>query len=216
MAERPGIRINQNVRVSRVDREEDWYLSTIQGIGDKEFSIAVPLQGEKQLVLRKGDAVKIFGPADGAKVEFTSVVIGLQTDNIPFYRLSWPKGVVHIQQREFVRIPIVFEVYYAEAPLPWLEPVYIESNSLDLSGSGIRIATWKEYPKETHLMVKFSLPSNNEDIEFNLLGKVVRTWTEGMGKSFQVALKFIDINRKQQDSISHYIFNKMIEQRRLR
>lgn len=219
MAARPRIKIKQKVRIARADlnKEEDWYLTDVQDVGENEFCVSIPFQGVMPLVLKNGELVKISMANEGERIEFKSRVIGWRADNIPLYVLSLPDEYTRVQQREFVRIPAMIDVCYAEVPESGKEPAFINSHSLDLSAGGIRIVAKKNYPKGAHLLVRFSLPLENGPVELNLLGTVVRTQpVEGSKTRFQVALKFIDIKRKQQDLIFRYIFNKMLEPRRPR
>ncbi|NPV72523.1 MAG: hypothetical protein HPY89_01745 [Pelotomaculum sp.] len=219
MAARPRIKIKQKVRIARADlnKEEDWYLTDVQDIGEDEFCVSIPFRGTMPMILRSGDPVKVSMVNEGARIEFNSRVTGWRADNIPMYVLSIPDEYRRVQEREFVRIPAMLDVFYAEVPEPGAGPVFIDSYSLDLSAGGIRIVAKKNYPKGAHLLVRFSLPLENGPVELNLLGTVVRTQpVEGSKTRFQVALKFIDIKRKQQDLIFRYIFNKMLEPRRPR
>ena len=55
MALTEGIKINQNIRLTRANGEEDWYFSDIQDFGKHEFCISIPMKGPNPLVLNSVD-----------------------------------------------------------------------------------------------------------------------------------------------------------------
>jgi len=210
-----GIKINQNIRVTRTEGEEDWYISDIQDIGKHDISISIPTKGSNPLVLNSGDLVKISLVSETSRIEFKTKVVEWRFDNIPLYALALPKDFKRVQLRDYVRIPIILEVNYADLPDPGQKPVFIKCNSLDLSGGGIRLLLQKEYPADTSLLLKITIPLPARQEELEVVGRVVRSWPDQNVKLYQTALQFIKISRKQQDLIIRFILTKMSERRRL-
>lgn len=215
MAAQPGIQINQNIRVTRAEGEEDWYVSSVQDMNDNDFCISVPTRGPNPMVLNSGDSVKISFVSEMSRLEFETKVVGWRYDNIPLYVLALPKEYKRIQLREFVRIPVVLETYYSEIPEEGRQPVFIRCNSLDMSGGGIRLLLNKDYPANTRLMLKFTLPLKARPEEIEVLCRVVRSWPDQNTKLYQTAVQFVKISNRQQDSIVRFILMKMSEQKRL-
>lgn len=210
-----GLQINQNIRITRMEGKEDWYLSDIQDIGKHEICISIPTKGPNPLVLNSGDLVRVSLVSEMSRIEFETKVVGWRYDNIPLYTLALPKDYKRVQLRDYVRIPIVLQVDYADLPDPGQKPVFIKCNSLDLSGGGIRLLLQKEYPADTSLLLIITIPLQARQEELEVVGRVVRSWPDQNVKLYQTALQFIKISRKQQDLIIRFILLKMSEQRRL-
>jgi len=214
LAEKPGIQINQNIKVA-LDGEEEWYASNIQDVTDYDFCISIPVKASRPLVLKNGDWLIVSFVKGVTRFEFKTRVTGWRYDNIPMYALALPKEYKRVQLREFVRIPVILDVTYAVVPEAGETPVFFGSNSTDISGGGTRLLLDKEYPAGTKLMLRFALPlkTGNEDLE--VVGRVVRTWFDERLKLYHTAIQFIEISRRQQDLIARYVFMKMSERRRL-
>lgn len=210
-----GLQINQNIRVTRAGGEEKWFVSSVQDISDNDFSISIPTRGHNPLNLQRGDLVKISFITQASRIEFETEVTGWRYDNIPMYVLLLPKKMKRVQLREFVRISVIMDAYYAEVPEAGEKPVFSKCTSLDLSGGGMKLLLKKDYPVDTKLMIKFNIPLKNGVEEMEVTGSVIRTWPAENSNSHQVVIKFFKINRKQQDSIVRFVLTKMSEQRRL-
>ncbi|MCG9967963.1 flagellar brake domain-containing protein [Pelotomaculum terephthalicicum JT] len=216
MTARKWIKINQNIRVARLNSEDDWYASSVQDVNEREFCIAVPVKESRPLVLSKGDQVKVSFIADMTRYEFTTMTRGRRHDNIPLFVLAMPEDYTRVQLREFVRVPTTLEVKYARLPLEGKEPVFIKTDSLDLSGGGMRILIKSDLAAETRLMIKFAVPLKTGPQDIDVVGRVLRTWVDERTRLRQAAIQFVKISRKQEDLITRFLFNRMSEQRRLR
>ncbi|MEW6275043.1 MAG: PilZ domain-containing protein [Bacillota bacterium] len=213
----PELKIRQKIMVTRKG-EKQWFFSTIQDIRDGELYIEIPRQGESALVLYPGEEVDVRFSAEGASYVFSSRVIGKTLDSIPLFRLAPPGDVQRIQQRNFVRLPVALEVFYALPPEKNRRPRYKKAISIDLSGGGMRLAVNELLAEGTLLNLKFSLPLKKGIKEISTAGKIVRRWafeTEGV-VTYQVAVEFQGIGRTQQDYIVNFIFSRMAEQGRLK
>ncbi|MEW6423406.1 MAG: flagellar brake domain-containing protein [Bacillota bacterium] len=213
----PELKIRQKIMVTRKG-EKQWFFSTIQDIRDGELYIEIPHQGESALVLYRGEEVDVRFSAEGASYVFSSRVIGKTLDSIPLFRLTPPENVQRIQQRNFVRLPVALEVFYALPPEKNRRPRYKKAISNDLSGGGMRLTVNELLAEGTLLNLKFSLPLKKGVKEISAAGKVVRRWafeTEGV-VTYQVAVEFQGIGRTQQDYIVNFIFSRMAEQGRLK
>ncbi|MDF9409319.1 flagellar brake domain-containing protein [Pelotomaculum isophthalicicum JI] len=210
------IRINQNIRVARLDSDDDWYASSVQDINEREFCISVPLKESRPLVLSKGEQVKVSFIADMTRYEFITKTRGRRYDNIPLFVLAMPKEYTRVQLRDFVRVPITLEVDYARIPIGGKEPVFLKADSIDLSGGGIRLLINNDLAAETRIIIKFTIPLKTGPQEIEVVGRVVRIWADERTRLRQAAIQFVKINRKQEDLITRFLFNIMSEQRRLR
>lgn len=210
------LKINQSIRLTLADGEEDWFATNIQNISQNEFYVAVPTRGANSVGLRKGEPVKVSFVFEGSKYEFKTRVTGRHFDNIPLYSLEIPGRFKRIQLREFVRILTFLEVFCAEFPEEGKEPFFIKGSSIDLSGGGIRLLLNKRYKEDTVLLIKFTIPFQYCPETVQMKGRVVRSCIDENTGLFQAAIEFQDISRKHQDFIVRYVFMKMSEQRRLK
>ncbi len=201
------LQVNQKIQISRSSRI-DWYNSIIQGISDNSFDISIPYQQTSPLVLINGEAVKVQIVLTKEIYEFNSTVVGRKLgDNIPMFTLAIPNELRRIQRRNFLRVPIMLNMTYAvKAEDETLE--FIKTHTLDVSGGGIRFMSNEIYPPDTPLMVKIELPLPDKLEEFETIeteGKVIRTINTD--NKHHIAMKFSDINIKDQDSIVRFILS---------
>lgn len=210
------IQINQAIQVTRADGKDDWYVSSIQDLDNKNFCISIPTQGIRPLILHNGDAAKISLISETSRFEFETLVVGQRNDNIPLYILALPKEYKRIQLRDFVRISIMLEMNYAELPEDGKAPVFKRCYSHDLSGGGIGFFLKNNYTADTRLLLKFTLPFRNRKEIIEVMGRVVRSSLVERVKVYHIGVRFVEIGRTQQDLIAHFILTKLAEQNRLR
>jgi len=207
------IKINQSIRVSRDQKELDWYDSNIQDVQKRKFYITIPYQKASPLILTKGDTVIVNIILQGARVEFKSILLGRHVDNIPLYALSWPDSYNRVQDRKFVRLPVIIDVFYAEVPQEGNNPQFIKTFAQDISGGGIRMLVNKRYEAGTVLLLKFNLPIGDKSQEIAVSGRVVR-FCETDVLAAGVAVEFTDVTNRQQDIIVRYIFDRLAKSRK--
>lgn len=218
MSPKINLDINQKLFVSKNDL--DWYVTSIQDNDEYTFSIALPYLASHPLVLYRGDKIYCKMPADGASFLFETKVVRFTADQVPLYVLAIPKEYQRIQQRRFVRLPVLFPVGYVRLPEDDQEElVFEEAMSVDLSGSGMRIATGKSCKPGTRLKVRFQLKIRREITDFELEGEVMRLELKQKDKGnpvYHMGVEFRNISRQEQDQIVAFVFAKMVEQRQLR
>lgn len=209
------VKVNQKIKVSRL-YAEDWYDSIIQDVdGKKVIHIGLPYQNSNPLILHRGDPVKINIAARNEKIEFNSTVLGNHIDRIPLFALSFPESYARVQQRRFVRLPIMMDIYYAEKTEGREKPEFLRSYTLDISGGGVKMLVIKIYPKETNLLLKFNLPEGDKTEEFTVLGRVVRSRKVDHSFASYAAIEFSNITKNQQDRLVRFIFEKMSSTKRM-
>lgn len=209
------IKINQKIRVSRDNAEVDWYDSNIQDVEGKVFHISIPYQNALPLILDKGDRVEMNIVLQNERIEFKTTVIGRKLDNIPLFTLSFPDKYTRIQQRQFVRLPIMTDIFYAEVKEDDEKQEFLKSCTLDISGGGVRFLVGKIYPKGTKLLLKLVLPIGDKLEEIAHTGKVVRSGNTDLSTAPHVAVEFSGISRRQQDSIARFIIHETLKSKRL-
>jgi len=209
------IKINQSIRVSRDLEEPDWFDSNIQDVQKGKFYITIPYQKTNPLILDKGDQVIVNIVLQGARIEFKTILLGRQVDNIPLYVLSWPDDYNRVQDRKFVRLPVIMDIFYAEVPKEGESPQYIKSSAQDISGGGVRMLIKNMYEAGTVLLMKFDLLMGDKSEEIAVSGKVVRSGKIS-ATAISAAVEFTNITNRQQDIIVRFILNKLAKSRKPR
>jgi c-di-GMP-binding flagellar brake protein YcgR len=218
MAKKLDIQINQTIRVALIGVEEDndWYISDVQDLDNETFSISIPTRDTNPLKLYEGDTAKISFIHGQYRYEFETLVVGRRYDNIRLYVLALPKEYKRIQLRDFVRIPIVIEMYYAELPEDGQPPLFKSCDSLDLSAGGVRIFLENGYAAGTRLLLKFNLPIRTRPEKIEVMSKVVRSWQVKSVNRYHIGLKFVEISPEQQDLIDRFIMERFSQQGHLK
>lgn len=210
------LKIQRTIQISRDVSDEIWYISKIQNVDKKYFYVDIPYQKATPLILNKGEQVKVQMFLPSERIGFKSTVTGMHVDNIPLFILLKPEQYNRIQQRRFVRIPVMMDAFYAEVPIEADKtPRFVKTNTLDLSAGGLRIKVDKEYPSGTILLLKFTLQAVRMEHEITVAGKVARTFKVDQAGTIHAAMEFTEITSRQQDLIMNFIMNKMSSARRM-
>ena len=215
MSEKDYISLKQKISVSLPSRHNDWYASSVQDINKKEIYIAIPIKETRTLLLFSNDQVDITFTADQARYLFTTEVIKRIQDNIPMYVLKRPAKYQRIQLREFVRVPLTLPVEYKLLKEHKEDRAVAQASSLDLSAGGMRFFAPDNLLKDDRMILEFTLPIKDAPEYFKIAGVVVRVWDDEERKTHQVAVRFVNVTKKQVDSITGYLFSVMMRDRRL-
>jgi len=118
-----------------------------------------------------------------------------------------------------VRLPVVLDVEYAPIKRDASGegcPAFVRASSVDISGGGMKLAVRKPVGEKEMLALKFYLPIKNNPEYLELGARVIRcTMIDPKTKMYHLGLKYDNINRRQQDIIVRFIFEKMAMQKRL-
>jgi len=215
--EQIGLSVNQRILVA-LEGTDEYYVSSVEDITADEVFISVPYRRQVPLLLSRGDRVTVQFTGENECFAFNTTVTTRREDKILLYGLAFPDEIKRIQRRRDVRLSIILDVQYAEAPEGDAEPVFRAGQALDISAGGMRLVCEKEYPPGTVLLVKFRLPLRNSFFETAARAEVVRTEPVALEKKrlYHSGIKFLDMPQNHRDKIFSYIFWKMMEQARLR
>ncbi len=208
------IGINRKINVVKIGARKGTYISTIQGKNSREFQIDLPLKKTQGLNLHVGDQVKISLVVENNKYEFKTVVTGKYIDNIPLYTLLVPKEFTRVQNRKFVRLPVMLDILYAEKTGGKKKSEYIKGHTLDISGGGLRFASNKSYPINTVFEFKIMVPELPDALEIKVLGKVVRI-ADVTDAGYHISVKYTDISVSDQEKLIKYILKETSRSKRL-
>lgn len=117
-----------------------------------------------------------------------------------------PKNISYKQNRDFFRIPAVFDCIYKIAEKDGIKEY--KTKSIDISANGISLLMpSSEMPKTFSIITMFL---NGKSISTDV--KFVRS--EKYNNNFKYAFTFTQISEKDQDFISQFCFQKQLEKRR--
>lgn len=216
MPEPLKLSINQKVFISR--NGTDWYVTSVQEKENNTFAIAIPYHRSQPLILYRGENVTCRFPGEGAAFEFKTQVTGHTKDQVPLIVLNLPEYCNRVQQRNFVRLPVLIPVKYAVAPEKDKEPQYQDGMTVDLSAGGMKLTVKDPFKPGVILVINFQLSIREETVTFNLKGKIQRLEVKDLEKNYRVyqaGIEFIDISHRDQDKIVAFIFARMARQNQL-
>ncbi len=216
--EKGKIKLNLPVKLAR-NSENNFYASLVQDIGEDYFTIMVPYKEGRPLILNPGE--EVLGRFVQEKTSFlfyTFVLRKHREKKLLFYVLALPEKIEEVQQRMYVRFLIIMDVWQAEVPPEKGEPAYIKTKTLDLSAGGMKIVSKSSCQTGTIIMVKFTLPFadkdiNNNPFEIETRARVLRYEEIERDKAYHLGIEFLDLRERQRDKIFKFIFSKMAKRR---
>jgi c-di-GMP-binding flagellar brake protein YcgR len=157
-----------------------------------------------------------FVNKDQQAFRFQTVVTGRVKDKIPMISLAYPgeDHVNRIQRREFVRIDVTLDV--AVHPVNnEFQPFVAVTTDISAGGAAIILPKSTKLKQDQELIVWFSLPFQNEKIEYiKIKAKIVR-FLSMENELFQKApLQFLEIDEATRQTLLRYCFNQQIQLRR--
>ena len=225
------IKINTKIELQRMG-DSEYYSSSIQDIRDDVLYISMPTLFSQEtlfaqpLVLVPGEEVKVRFPGTSESFVFTSTFVNAVKAPIVLYRLSMPTAIKRVQQRNYVRVETLLEVYVAEIPEKGEEPNYSKINALDISGGGMKllmeIVSEKQYVVGKELMVKFYI-NENDNSEIEVMSKVCVRRKDLLPTRakhdqqllYSFGVEFIEMSEKLRQKIIRFIFRKMAMRRQV-
>lgn len=214
MSSPKALSINQKISVSKAGSEE-WYISQILDLEQDLVYIALPYRQLLPLILQPDERVSVFFATEDAGYQFDTIVTGVKEDQVLLYIIKYPVKFTRIQLREFVRLPICLDVAYAKCQGDRIPAELTLTSTRDLSAGGMQLVTKKPLQQGDLLFLRFVLKHGHETKMYQVRGEVVRAASEYSGSIINLAsVKFINLAVREQDSITGFIFVRMIERRK--
>lgn len=207
-----GFKINQLIHIEFEDKEGHFERlpSRVEGISGKHLSLAMPIRYGSLVPLRLGQEVTIIISDKSGMLSAATRVLGRQREPIPVIFVELPDGFDNMaQRRAFVRLEISMPMTFVlltenDEPLPACEL----ATTIDLSAGGAFFISRLQL--QAGQLLKLCLSLGDKELSCN--AQVVRcTRTEQGGRSYGVAVKFVDITDNWRDYIVGFIFAKQRE-----
>ncbi|KAF0195858.1 MAG: hypothetical protein FD169_1158 [Bacillota bacterium] len=212
MEREPALRIGMRLEVTRKGTQHAHY-AKVEDVSTWEFAVSSLFGGGEADVLQSGEQVECFFTDSGTHDQygFTAIVLRREARVFPMYFMSMPREYERIQRRRFVRYPVLlptqFRLYEDKS---WQKGFLV-----DISGGGARLSHREALSSGDLIQVSFSLKQHEPNIV--IAGKVVRSDAlQGPGSGmYHSGVEFENISISVQDRIVGFVFQRMLEQRRL-
>lgn len=221
------IRILQQVRNETAEIEKTAYISSVYDVEeDDAILVYMPIWGGKIQMLPMDLRYEfVFTVKNGLYKAVGRLQDRMKRDNFYLFRVRLISPLEKFQRREYYRleciIPLLYDVVTPEmAALPNMDEIrsaLMENPDnqeivggvgtiLDISGGGMRFATTSSLENAQYLLLQFSLEDEGRMLDMELLGERVSSEAKPEADQFIHRIKFHFRNRRDQETIIHFIF----------
>lgn len=219
--------------VERTDEEEfmprTYYSQVLDTRENGHLVIAMPVEAGKLVLLPVGVRYDlIFTTKAGRYRAEASVVQRYKKDNVFMLEVELKSELEKYQRREYYRYPCLSDMVYYELTEKEMEVgdadaifMKLRENDdylfrerggcmLDLSGGGIRFASYEQIAIGSPLLIEIFLENESMSKHYFILGTVVgndRNQNEG-GYEFEIRVKFVIKDDSVRENIIRYIFEE--------
>jgi c-di-GMP-binding flagellar brake protein YcgR len=208
--------INHKVEIFYNDNT---YKSNIQDITDEYIGISIPIKEGKYVALNSSDYFEVLYYEAANVYKFEGKVIGRKVeDGVSQIILEYPKNIIKIQRREFVRIDMVQYIRCLKVEMGvknkdesslFSEQKGNKAILIDLSGGGFKLKLSEKIDVNDTIIAE--IPYEGDKI--TVKAKAVRTDMD-VDKSYICGFSFIDIDSRTRETIIKLIFSSMRKQRK--
>lgn len=220
------IQVHRKIEIGK-EPQKIYYKSSIRGLGEGSFDIQPPsAPGRGVLFLRPREKVFVRVFVSREQFGFQTEVLKRKKGKVPLYVIKTPvsEAVERIQLRQYVGIKCLLDAKYQKVTGKHTERHVLPETEkkgliLNLSGGGLLMALNDPDLEGELLMITFYVKlQGKESRELKVQGKVVQ-WEESdyQSNNFKhlVEVEFEGLTERERDEIIAYIFQKMVEQKRL-
>lgn len=212
MEREPALRIGMRLEVMRKGTQHAHY-AKVEDVSTWEFAVSSLFGGGEAEVLQSGEQVECFFTDSRTHDQygFTAMVLRREVRVFPMYYISIPREYERIQRRRFVRYPVLLPAQFRLKD----SEIWKKGFLVDISGGGARLSHREALNPGDFIQVTFSLKQHEPSIA--VFGAVVRSEAlKELGSTmYHSGIEFKDIPMGVQDRIVGFIFQRMLEQRRL-
>lgn len=208
--------MNENLEVS-AEKGECFYKTIVLGVDSDSIIIGMPMFGNNILLLYEKDWMVIKKTKNDAVYYYSSQVISRWRENqVPMYQIHYPQLFERVQRRKFIRISCMLPINYRGVNLEDVDPITREefhvSQSIDISGSGVKFYTDLDFSPGKLLEMEIILP----DYTVRTHARIVRT--SGVKGDINkndcgqwAAVEHYHLQERERDILVAFIFKKMRE-----
>ena len=207
-------RLNQRLEIS-VDGKHGQiktYKSRVEEVHPDRLVVAMPMSHGAAVNLKSGEYFQARVIDGQLSYQFSSYFISRQLMPLPVWIVARPDSVVKVQQRSFVRMPMVLPAHVVIKGKQGEEPERLETTTRDISGGGMELVLEKRLAYGTRIQVVMKLPGMGAVAAVGEVARINKPLEER--EIFWTGIRFVDIQERDRDTIIHYIFKKQLELRR--
>lgn len=205
------LKVNQNIELEVTKGAyKGTYSSKIAEINDDNIKIMLPYAHGELVPLRPNVKMDVYFTGERAAYRFRTKILKREKEKIPLLVITTPGEFERIQRREYFRLEVVRGIEYCPVDDEF-EPTgeFVESNTIDISGGGVKLVLKSEVEENEFLEMYIDIP---EIEDLPITGEVVHIYGQGEDKS--AGVEFIDINSRVRDVIIGWLFDYQRELRR--
>jgi c-di-GMP-binding flagellar brake protein YcgR len=158
------------------------------------------------------ELIASFINKDQHAFRFQTEVTGRVKENIPMISITYPGDdqLIRVQRREFVRIDTSLDV--AIHPINnEFKPITAITTDISAGGAAIIVPKYTKLRQDQEIFVWFSLPFQNESIEYiKLNAKIIRFIPAENELFLKAPLQFLNIDEETRQTLIRFCFNQQI------
>ena len=212
-----NLRVNQKVDLEvKKGLYKGTFPSKIDEVTEENVKVLTPYRNGEVVPLRVGTEINVFFTGESAAYKFNSKILDRINEQIKLLVIAPPEEIVRIQRRDYFRLDVKKDAKYRKLaddyelgdPIEVSEE-FIETQTVDLSGGGVRIVNESNLSEGDFIELMIDL-SGIEDVI--ILGEVKQEYDLPHGTA--VGIEFKDISRQARDEIIGWLFDYQRELRK--
>lgn len=177
------------------------YTTDVESIKDKEIIFRCPINEYDSVTFKNENNIRLdFVSYTGLYTTRVNIIEKIIKDDNIYYKSVITQPIEKKQRRDNYRLPISLDVAYTLLPKEIIE---YEGSTLDISVGGMLMETYENIYQTKNLKIKIDINDKIYDIKSYIVKKRDNF---ANGKYFY-HLKFEDLNNKQKNEISRFIFD---------
>ena len=203
-----------------IEIEGKQYKSDVQDMDRRdEISISQPMQRQTPVFIAPRSDVKVVYYRPNGMFEFPARAMGTaEHESIRMIRLRLLEEPQKYQRRMSFRVPLrisVSAVITSDLTQTARTLYSFQSQSIDLSESGMGLHAPQSYPLGARMRIEFAITFEGAQEHLSLMSDVARcTWPKRIGEQFVLGVRFSAVSEKTQRLLSKYIIQEQIRERR--
>lgn len=210
------LKINQSIDIEvKKGLYKGTFPSKIDEVNEENVKILAPYRNGEIVPLREGTEVNIFFTGNDAAYKFNSEIIERIKEQVKLLVITPPEDIVRIQRRDYFRLDVKKDAKYRKLDDYELgdkidcNKDFIESQTIDLSGGGVRLVNESDLEEGDFIELMIDLSGIKE---VTILGEVKQEYSLPNGEA--VGVEFKDISRQARDEIIGWLFDYQRELRK--
>jgi len=210
------LRVNQSIDIEvKKGLYKGTFPSKIDEVNEENIKVLAPYRNGEIVPLRAGTEVNIFFTGNDAAYKFNSEIIDRIKEQVKLLIITPPEEIVRIQRRDYFRLDVKKDAKYRKLDDYELgdeidcNKSFIESQTIDLSGGGVRLVNESDLEEGDFIELMIDLSGIKEVM---ILGEVKQEYSLPNGEA--VGVEFKDISRQARDEIIGWLFDYQRELRK--